>query len=313
MKLKSMKCSNCGGNVKQIGNCLMCESCGSSFAIDYDAEDVEYKRIELEREKLQYQQNAQQNMQQNMQQGMPNMQGMTNNPRNMQQFGRPVNQQMNNARSSRTIKVILITFVVIFILSFIAPFIMFFGAVHFFDKVANEMEGTSSSGTQTKQVVYVKNTNRILEDEGFVKEINDAFYSEIKNDLPKSWTASEWEQEDVEYVTSYLLWEIENEPRFHNRLLSVYKTTWKVTYLGEEHTVELYNALATDNVKWDEATQKIRSDYSVNRRTGTWVEYGAVRNGTTDFDGIRREQVLGMEGYYYEEFDMNGNMSKEAA
>ena len=51
MKLKSIRCPNCNGPVKQIGERkYVCESCGTSFMADYDQEDVEMQRIKAESE-----------------------------------------------------------------------------------------------------------------------------------------------------------------------------------------------------------------------------------------------------------------------
>ena len=51
MKLQSMNCPNCGGDLKKEGNVLACENCGSSFAIDYDESDVEYEKLSTEDER----------------------------------------------------------------------------------------------------------------------------------------------------------------------------------------------------------------------------------------------------------------------
>lgn len=55
MKFVDMKCPNCGGNLSQENNSYVCNSCGTSFSIDYDDSDVEYERLkgEAEREEKQ--------------------------------------------------------------------------------------------------------------------------------------------------------------------------------------------------------------------------------------------------------------------
>ena len=45
MKLQSLNCPNCGSPLKTEGNMQVCESCGSSFKIDYDDSDVAYERL----------------------------------------------------------------------------------------------------------------------------------------------------------------------------------------------------------------------------------------------------------------------------
>ena len=45
MKLQSMNCPNCNGQLRKEGEGLICSSCGSAFAIDYDASDVAYQAL----------------------------------------------------------------------------------------------------------------------------------------------------------------------------------------------------------------------------------------------------------------------------
>ena len=45
MKLQSLNCPNCGFPLRNEGNMQFCDSCGSSFKIDYDESDVEYERL----------------------------------------------------------------------------------------------------------------------------------------------------------------------------------------------------------------------------------------------------------------------------
>lgn len=50
MKLQSMNCPNCNGQLKKEGEGLICSSCGSAFAIDYDASDVAYQALQKQDE-----------------------------------------------------------------------------------------------------------------------------------------------------------------------------------------------------------------------------------------------------------------------
>ena len=50
MKLQSLNCPNCGSPLKTEGNMQICESCGSTFKIDYDDSDVAYERLSKEDE-----------------------------------------------------------------------------------------------------------------------------------------------------------------------------------------------------------------------------------------------------------------------
>lgn len=50
MKLQSMNCPNCNGQLRKEGEGLICSSCGSAFAIDYDDSDVAYKALQKQDE-----------------------------------------------------------------------------------------------------------------------------------------------------------------------------------------------------------------------------------------------------------------------
>lgn len=50
MKLQSMNCPNCNGQLRKEGDGLVCSSCGSAFAIDYDASDVAYRALQKQDE-----------------------------------------------------------------------------------------------------------------------------------------------------------------------------------------------------------------------------------------------------------------------
>ncbi|MBR4819096.1 MAG: hypothetical protein IKZ74_03470 [Clostridiales bacterium] len=50
MKLQSMNCPNCNGQLKKEGENFICSSCGSAFAIDYDDSDVAYKALQKQDE-----------------------------------------------------------------------------------------------------------------------------------------------------------------------------------------------------------------------------------------------------------------------
>ena len=45
MKLQSLNCPNCGSPLRTEGQMQYCDSCGSSFKIDYDESDVEFERL----------------------------------------------------------------------------------------------------------------------------------------------------------------------------------------------------------------------------------------------------------------------------
>jgi len=51
MRIVDLKCPNCNGNLTKDGDMLVCNSCGASFAVDYDESDVEYEKLQGETER----------------------------------------------------------------------------------------------------------------------------------------------------------------------------------------------------------------------------------------------------------------------
>ncbi len=50
MRLQSLNCPNCGSPLRTENNMQICDSCGSTFRIDYDDSDVAYERLSKEDE-----------------------------------------------------------------------------------------------------------------------------------------------------------------------------------------------------------------------------------------------------------------------
>ena len=55
VRIVDLKCENCGGKLRKEGDYLVCDSCGASFAVDYDESDVEYERLQGEAARMERQ------------------------------------------------------------------------------------------------------------------------------------------------------------------------------------------------------------------------------------------------------------------
>ena len=55
MKVVNLQCPNCGARLTIENDKYVCNSCGTSIAIDYDESDVEFERIKTEAERDQRQ------------------------------------------------------------------------------------------------------------------------------------------------------------------------------------------------------------------------------------------------------------------
>ena len=51
MKLTSINCPNCNGQLREENGKFICMSCGGAFAIDYDEADVEHEKLQTEAER----------------------------------------------------------------------------------------------------------------------------------------------------------------------------------------------------------------------------------------------------------------------
>lgn len=51
MKIVNLQCPNCGARLTVENNMYVCNSCGTTIAIDYDESDVEYERLKTEPER----------------------------------------------------------------------------------------------------------------------------------------------------------------------------------------------------------------------------------------------------------------------
>ena len=91
--------------------------------------------------------------------------------------------------------------------------------------------------------------------------------------------------------------------------------TWQTTPQAPTTTQYAWTRTTTTfseyDLKWDNEGQAVNSDYRVDRKSEASHINGTFRYGTEDYDSIFRKYVLALDGYYYEEIDMNGNMSKE--
>ena len=45
MKIVDLQCPNCGARLSVVDGMYVCNSCGTTTAIDYDDSDVEYERL----------------------------------------------------------------------------------------------------------------------------------------------------------------------------------------------------------------------------------------------------------------------------
>ena len=221
MKLRRMECPNCGGQVKkEADGKYLCESCGSPFVMDYDADDVEYERLKMEQEKLK------------------------NSPFT-QRYARQqsVDPEVMAQRRKKTKTIIIVMLIVYFILPTFIGIIGILGSMLTGIPLKSSSKKTTStksttykrnrnktsydidSPTPTPAPVYVSDTGSILNDKVFTTYMLEAAEEKIESfKTEKVPYTGGFGATGSEFVTAYLVNSDEgSKNRFKNRIYLVYK------------------------------------------------------------------------------------------
>ena len=301
MELKSLKCSKCGGLLRQIGDGkYICGSCGTSFMADYDKEDVEYQKIKVDAELKKKE--------------------MEMAERRMEVFQ---NTTQNVGKKVRTIAIVMISIFVC--MTFIS---IFAGISRMMDmqkshgsnedwkaqsesrskalleeaeRIKESQERAAEESRQAMLAAYKVTPENLMADEFFMKNATAAMKSEIKNNTHLYWTNWVWNEEPI-YVTSFLLTAKDDNAWDHNILVNVYKVFWDKEYESHTNKYVMYDATCLKNVSLnDDGT--IKTDYAAD---GLSYHNEIVENqflsGYADYDQLIREEIYGNTDYTYVEF-----------
>ena len=307
MQIKSLRCPNCNGSVRSMGEGkYVCESCGTSFVADYDKEDVEYEkaRARAEREKMQFERQKA---------GMQAMQDI----RRMQQ------------NSSKRMLLFLITFI-----SAMSIMIIVFGIVigkagkNAMDSYAARKELLAEQQSKQREMgqeaqrliesqeraiaeqkekfanldTYDVTPEELMADEFFVENARAALAGQLSKNVNLVWTNYYFDHEP-EYITSYLLIADDANERDHNLLINIYKVTWNWDHgEGDIDQFVMYDGACLGNLslKEDGTVQTNYSPFAM-----TWhkeMPFNQFFSGYSDFDQLIRQEIYGRSGYRYEEF-----------
>ncbi len=323
MQIKSLRCPNCNGTVRSMGEGkFVCESCGTSFVADYDKEDVEYEkaRARAEHEKMQFERQKA---------GMQAMQDV----RRMQQ------------NADKRMVIIMIAGILIF-----ASMVTVFGVVvgnatkSARDSYAERKEQMAEQ--QSKQREMEREAQRLIEsqeraiaeqeakfatletydvtpaelmaDEFFVENARAALVGQLSKNVNLVWTNYSFDHEP-EYITSYLLIADDAYEKDHNLLINVYKVTWnRERGDGEIEQYVMYDGACLSNLSLKE-DGSVQTNYSPFAMTWhTEIPFNQFFSGYSDYDQLIRQEIYGRSGYRYEEFkfpeaETNGASDEDAA
>lgn len=268
MKLKDIKCPNCSGRVIDQGKGkYYCDSCGSSFLIDRDEEDVEYERIINERIKLNNQGQEPSNDPE-----VPGKRALTS-----EELGKGAAVAGGAATAGLVAFVIISVAIVIVILFAMSTAIKSERRSHeSYERAVESMRADSSMPDISDimdQSGFMLTESVIRSDEDF---LNDLYNDSI--DLLCSEDAlgdSTWEMAgEPEYVTSYFLRPTVNIAAFDdamtNRLINIYATTWNT---GDGEEVVIYSATTLTGLRYE-------SDGAISCSSD--LEILGNENGTSD-------------------------------
>ena len=288
MKLTSINCPNCNGQLREEGDKLICTMCGSAFAIDYDESDVEHEKLktEAERERIRIEREKEL---------------MATKMRLEEEAQIRRAERARKQISGGMLKFLLIPVILIFVGS-ICSFI-FFGVVA--RNVSKRSTSFLNSTTKTSSVATSKPTepaltkDTILNDQSFVenalasgvsfsKTKHSGFVNDfdLKSELNLSMVPQATLSGEPKLVNVYF---IEADTTY---FIMVYELTFGYDQ-DIDRTKTMYFSCYLSGISRNDAG-KIASDYNVKMDYGTGMDlsYSAY----ADKDQLYREVVLGRGG-----------------
>ena len=294
MKLQSLNCPNCGSILVQEGDSMVCKSCGSAFAIDYDDSDVEYEKAANEVERLQQEHEHAKEMLE-------------------KEFELKEQAEIRRAKRIRADarKSALSSSVVNLIKSLISLAVLVaigFGLYKFMSSNITREKIKKAVETTTTANPYALTVKDIQNDTFFMENAVASVYSAVHNDKDdkniKFYSSGDWDE-----------WKIKSGPEItdlyflgaekDNRLYFFIKTVYKCK--GKKDEV-VYNAYYFRKLTID-ADGKIKCDYQI------WEDSGSSSNwnwgGQSDKDQMYREVILGNTKYTAEKFEVSADQLKD--
>lgn len=298
MKLQSLNCPNCGSILTQEGNSMVCKSCGSAFAVDYDESDVEYEKATNEVERLQ--------------QEHEHAKEMLEEEYRLKEEAeiRRQKRAKADARKSR-----ISASVISLIKSLIALAIMAGIAILIFNVVRNGVlknsleELADKVTTTTTANPYDVNLADLESDSFFMKNAVASVMSAVHEDKDNAnirfWEDGQWDE-----------WKLKGEPEIYdayllktdkdNRVYFLVKSTFKCKGKDDK---DLYNAYYLRKVTTDDSGT-IKSDYVVRGDGGDSTNW--TWGGQFDKDQLYREVILGNTQFASEQITLPEDLvSKE--
>ena len=289
MKLTSINCPNCNGQLREENGKLICTMCGSAFAIDYDDADVEHEKLqtEAERERIRIEREKE-----------------------LMATKMRLEEEAQIRRAERTRKQVKSGFLKMLLIPICIMAFMSISSLVFFTIIgrrvsstaqnrANRITAVGTTQTTTRPTERVITKELILNDQSFCENavasgvscakakhsslINDF---DLKSELNLDMVPQASLVEDPKLINAYF---IESDNRY---FVMVFELTFGYNQ-DVDRTKTMYFACYLSGISRN-AEGKIMTDYNVQMDYGTGMDlnYAAY----SDKDQLYREVVLGRNG-----------------
>ena len=291
MRLQSLNCPNCGSPLRTENNMQICDSCGSTFKIDYDDSDVAYERLskedEINRQRFEHEKE------------------MLETEYRLQEEARikKAKYEKSEARKKAAANKVKGFIALLIMLGIFGGFMLLVYFVIKGEAIINTDKIYGTTTTETTVSPYLISASDVLADEEFMENAVASVFSEIRTsrkgkpvttfDIP----ITEWYMVgDPEIYDCYLL---VNEDE--NRLCFLVKITYQ-SERDEDDYKEVYDCLYLKNLTVGK-DGKIACDYAVRDDRGegatnwTWI-------AAEESDQLYRSAILGKSEFSREKFNL---------
>lgn len=284
MKLVGLRCPNCGGNLTVENGMYVCNSCGSTTAIDYDDSDVEYERLKTEAERDEKQRIHEKEMLEREYELREKAQ--------IESEKRQIRRDRKAEANSWIKRLIAIMIFVGFCIT----------SVVFYNYIRNQIGYSDSSYLSEFAATPTPAPNYNVTSEDFEGWLDDFIKSGKKVQMKIDQCSTKnnngvvhfYDKVDAVFLDAYLLSGIPDKPEKEScRLVLIYEVTWHNDDYGDQIC---YDAVYFDGIRVN-PNGGIISDYSgkmINRSDAAWG--WAMAYSYEEYDQCFRENITALGG-----------------
>ncbi len=289
MKIVNLQCPNCGAKLSVENGMYVCNSCGTTTAIDYDDSDVEYERVKTEAEI--------QEKQHEHEKELLEKKFELEQKAQIESEKRQIKRERQKNLKASVKKTISSLFGLLFI------FGIFFGIFKLYTWM---MSRNSANGSYSGVNIFATPTplpNYDPTPEDFKEQMDDFIASgkTIQMDIDECATwdgkggVKNYTKKDAVLVDAYIVTDIPEKAEYEsNRLVLIYKVTWNNDKLGN-HTC--YDAVYFEGIKVNPNGGGVISDFkgcTIQRSDAAWG--WAMAYSFEKYEQCYRENITALGG-----------------